>query len=1338
VVGLMNWNGAIETWDIEIIDTNLLIYGTNYFTRSKEYRGELVKRDDLGVFQWTTPDRLIYTFRHPFNSPQVMKGRLLKIQDFNGNTVQLQWNQSIGVLTQVVDSVNGVYKFNYNAGFTLTNVTFGAWQMNFGYDTSNRLASKTLTNTSGLYTAVNITWQFAYNSTNGLLERIIDPRGNTNVFVQYDKYGRKTNEVDALGRASRTEYGVPAKRQVRRTDPGGFVWLETYDRKGHLLAQQDPLTNITSYAYDTNGNRISITERLGWTTTFGYDTRANVVARTNALGEVTRWVFDPFFNKAVQQITPQPLEVNGSPTWTNFYAYDTGGNLTNHADGLGTLVRYSYATNGLVLTATDANGKTTRFGYDTNGFLITRTDPATNTWTFTVNDVGWKTAELNPLGQRTAYTLDLNGNAVLTVDPVFREFAKTFDANGNLLTASDGKGNITRFGYDAANQKTNMVDRTGTNIWTYFYTTRGKPDRIVNPLGYARTNFYDAANRLVAMSDPLGNTTTNQYDANGNITATIDPVGQRWTKTYDRLNRVVAETDPQGDSKQTSYDVAGRIAQITTPIGYPSTHTYDGRGRLIKWVDAENYHWLYDYDGNANITNITDALNGHYVMTYGPRNERTLERNQDNQSWIYAYDELLRLKTQTDPNGTVRSVIYDTAGRIQTVNFSTSRQDSYEYDPNNNLKVVTRRVGGVPTTTGFNYDVLDRVTKVTDAFYFDVGYGYDALGRATSITYPGNKVLTQKFDAVNRLTNQVDWAGRTMNYAYDKAGRLIWRSYPNGVVQTNTFDTAGQITGLTYSGGTGSNALNIALAYAYDRNGNKVGGGEKGTFQWPLPTLATEQAHFTLAGRLIDRQINNTVSNQLLAITYAYDPSGNMTNATGQGQTWALTYDEDNRTTSIRWDAGITSKNITNRYDALGRRVAKTVDGVESRFVLDLSGGMERVLCEADASGNIRAWYVHGPDLCYRVDATNALTCYHADAMANIIALTDVSTNLVARFAYTPYGRSLGSTNSSPSAINSQPYTFVGSQGVMEELPGLYFMRARYYSADAGVFLSPDPVKKIGPGWKPTAYGYANGNPLGYMDPAGELSIDIASYPAAFIYGFLKRTTLDVMAGFGVAVHVVILGTPKDIAISSVTEAMEFLENAIDSPLKDSFVGESLFSDKAVEWGEKASLWAQAQALKNVNSRGAPGMNSDASGQRQAGYLPATQTKLQNIQPNTPTPQSVSPRVDFSNGNSPNTGGGASMSGRTVAAANQAQSLNSQQQTNPVRSSNGTGTTSQSIANSGNSSSSGNSAFTRVVTTVSNAVTTATNAISSAVQSVAQTVSSWASSAWSFITGGRR
>jgi len=360
---------------------------------------------------------------------------------------------------------------------------------------------------------------------------------------------------------------------------------------------------------------------------------------------------------------------------------------------------------------------------------------------------------------------------------------------------------------------------------------------------------------------------------------------------------------------------------------------------------------------------------------------------------------------------------------------------------------------------------------------------------------------------LGRLTNQVDWAGREMTYAYDPADRLTRRTYPNGVAQTNTLDTAGRLTDLKYSiADPKSNSIAIALSYAYDHNGNKTGSSEKGTLEWPLPTLTDERADYTAAGRLKTRTISMSATNALpspggegqgeggthSSVRYLYDPSGNLTNAVGNGQSWTLAYDEDNRTLSIDWEIQpLTSKRILNRYDALGRRVARTVDGVTTGYVLSLAGGMERILCDLDNAGNVTAWYVHGPDLGYRVDAATNFFCYHAGAMANVIALTGPGGANLAQYAYTPYGRSLGS--SAISNLQSRipnPYLFVGSQGVMEELPGLYFMRARYYSADAGVFLSTDPVKHIGPGWKTTAYAYAEENPMSGLDPQGRIVIN--------------------------------------------------------------------------------------------------------------------------------------------------------------------------------------------------------------------------------------------------------
>ena len=62
-----------------------------------------------------------------------------EIRDFNTNSVKINWDQSVGVITQVVDSARGTYSFRYNPQNLLTNVSFAQWQLNFMYDATNRL-----------------------------------------------------------------------------------------------------------------------------------------------------------------------------------------------------------------------------------------------------------------------------------------------------------------------------------------------------------------------------------------------------------------------------------------------------------------------------------------------------------------------------------------------------------------------------------------------------------------------------------------------------------------------------------------------------------------------------------------------------------------------------------------------------------------------------------------------------------------------------------------------------------------------------------------------------------------------------------------------------------------------------------------------------------------------------------------------------------------------------------------------------------------------------------------------------------------------------------------------
>ncbi len=1069
---VLSWDGSTEIWDW---NAGVRAYGT----RHGEYRGELRELDSFDM-EWTAPDHTAYTYRDPeLGDP--MEGRLEEISDPNSNVVSVLWNEDDAVITQVVDTAGGRYDFLYDdARGLLTNVSFEGWAVCFEYDTNKLLVAKWLTGPEG-YTNAETRWEFSYNSSN-LLTEIRDPAGKAVVSVAYDKYGRRIRQEDALGRATRFEYGVPDARQVRRTDPAGEKWIEEYDRKGRLVSRMDPLEKKTEHEYDGRGNVICTTEPLGWKTCYGYDGRANRIAETNALGLVRRWEYHDWFNKPVSETDPLGEETR--------YAYDAAGNLLTKSDDIGTMATHSYYSNGLVRASADGNGHVTTFSYTPDGFLASRSDPASNTWTYGYNELGWTLAVTNPLtpplNQPTSYSYDLNGNVTEINEPLGRRFTRTYDAAGNLLSASDARGNLTRYKYDGANQRTQMTDRAGA-AWGYEHDERGKLAAEIDPDGNRTERSYDRAGRLEAITDPLplGGTVEHEYDANGNLTATKDQTGRWWRKEYDRLNRVIAETDPLGNTKTTSYDAAGRIGTVTTPKGFPSTHEYDGRGRLERWVDAEGDDWLYAYDGELNITNITDALDDRYVMAYGSRNERVMERNQDGKEWGYEYDELVRLSGATDPNGTVRTTSYDAAGRIENVIFSTGRAQNYEYDLDGNPTRIMRIDPPARfAETEFTYDEMGRVTSYEGPYQKQVGYEYDLRGLVSKLTYPGSKDLDQEYDALGRLVLQRDWQGRETRYAYDRANRLVSREYPNGIVQTNAYDEAGRMTNLAYVG-SATNAL-IALEYAYDGNGNKSGHYEKGTLRWtPGPRIDRSLNH-TPAGRLTD---NSDAFDAANALSYAYDEAGNLTNAVGPGRSMAFEYDEDNRVTSVAWRKGATTHSIANRYDALGRRVSRTLDGTETKYVLDLSGRMERILCDTDSSGSVRAYYVHGPDLCYKVSASGKLSCYHADAQANIVATTDDGEEFVSRYAYAPYGKALGIEGA-----RDDPYRFVGSQGVMDELPGedgagLYFMRARYYSADEAMFLSTDPVKPIGPGWKPVVYSYAGSSPLTYGDPKGEFIV---------------------------------------------------------------------------------------------------------------------------------------------------------------------------------------------------------------------------------------------------------
>lgn len=101
---------------------------------------------------------------------------------------------------------------------------------------------------------------------------------------------------------------------------------------------------------------------------------------------------------------------------------------------------------------------------------------------------------------------------------------------------------------------------------------------------------------------------------------------------------------------------------------------------------------------------------------------------------------------------------------------------------------------------------------------------------------------------------------------------------------------------------------------------------------------------------------------------------------------------------------------------------------------------------------------------------------YHFDGTGHTVAITDKDNAVKNRYAYSPYGKVLSQEQL------AQPFKYAGQVGILTETDNLYYMRARYYDADVGRFISEDPAGFID---GPNLYAYVGGNPTNLVDPTG-------------------------------------------------------------------------------------------------------------------------------------------------------------------------------------------------------------------------------------------------------------
>jgi RHS repeat-associated protein len=222
--------------------------------------------------------------------------------------------------------------------------------------------------------------------------------------------------------------------------------------------------------------------------------------------------------------------------------------------------------------------------------------------------------------------------------------------------------------------------------------------------------------------------------------------------------------------------------------------------------------------------------------------------------------------------------------------------------------------------------------------------------------------------------------------------------------------------------------------------------------------------------------------------SFEYDDNGNL-----------VTKTVGSNVTNYIWDFNNMLTHLTNpgnsyeyRYDGLWNRRARIENSVEKRYVFGLA--------ETDASGNITAYYVYGLGLISKITPSNQSYFYHFDGIASTIGISDLSGNMVNKYAYDAFGKVL---NQEEGIAN--PFKYVGQFGVMDEGNGLFYMSARYYDPEAGRFMSKDPIRFLG---GLNLYTYVANNPLNRIDPLGLWCVDINVF-----VGEILGVTFGVMIG---------------------------------------------------------------------------------------------------------------------------------------------------------------------------------------------------------------------------------
>jgi RHS repeat-associated protein len=648
------------------------------------------------------------------------------------------------------------------------------------------------------------------------------------------------------------------------------------------------------------------------TTNFGYDTNTGLLTAERIQQTVnanealsTLYTLDAYGNRvAAYQCSNDLSDTQCKTTASGFVERQTGTQVHRYAkttyDSIG---RYS---TGSALPFTNTSG-----GWNEQTALIVQ-----------ARDEFGNPVQQKSINDTSGYVLP--SNQLLTT-----QFAK-FGAFGRQYFSADntGKASTTTYrmcgtgsGQVGCSTDTRLVFRSQTLTvgapasWTY-YDVLGRPvlqvTRSFDTNGStnqfsAVCTYTDAHNRPVYQSEPFFAPATVAGDGSPSFTSSpCASAAYATTTTHDVIGRVTILTQPDTNVINKTY--VGLVTTTSSP-------------RNASFIWSQTINALGEVISTQDPTVTGDTTVGLTVTTtyYAAGDVHTIQRDAGSGTITssFAYDELGRKTSQSDPDSGNTSFTYNAAGDVISQFDQKGQTITVSYDALGRKwqRATSNAADGNNLTDTWTYDTSangygqlaseSRSATSSAAIAFSRSVVYDAYGRLrTRTTTIGITAYTEStaYDANGRVLAQQDASGYKVTPAYSA----------NGYTQTLTDSRIGTLYQLLTTTARGQ--------VASDQRGGST-------------TLQSELTYYANTGRLSTVCSGASGTCNLQDLAYSFDAAGDLSMRTrafhGASTAEAFTYDALNRVTlaqlvKISGSVVTPYPTLTLTYDKLGNICTKT------------------------------------------------------------------------------------------------------------------------------------------------------------------------------------------------------------------------------------------------------------------------------------------------------------------------------------------------------------------------------------------------------------------------------